>query len=141
MSNARLAIRFDVLLILLVAYTAASLFHYSHNAEFLDEYPNMPAWLSRTKVYGAWLGVTAVGLVGYLLVRWRYLLPGLVVLAVYGLLGLDGLGHYAVAPVSAHTLTMNLSIWLEAITAVLLLVAVATFMLRLSWQHHESVRK
>ena len=141
MSNARLAIRFDVLLILLVAYTAASLFHYSHNAEFLDEYPNMPAWLSRTKVYGAWLGVTAVGLVGYLLVRWRYLLPGLVVLAVYGLLGLDGLGHYAVAPVSAHTLTMNLSIWLEAITAVLLLVAVATFMLRLSRQHHESVRK
>lgn len=141
MSNARLAIRFDVLLILLVAYTAASLFHYSHNAEFLDEYPNMPAWLSRTKVYGAWLGVTAVGLVGYLLVRWRYLLPGLVVLAVYGLLGLDGLGHYVVAPVSAHTLTMNLSIWLEAITAVLLLVAVATFMLRLSWQHHESVRK
>ena len=141
MSNARLAIRFDVLLILLAAYTAASLFHYSHNAEFLDEYPNMPAWLSRTKVYGAWLGVTAVGLVGYLLVRWRYLLPGLVVLAVYGLLGLDGLGHYAVAPVSAHTLTMNLSIWLEAITAVLLLVAVATFMLRLSRQHHESVRK
>jgi hypothetical protein len=141
MSNERPAIRIEVLLILLVAYGAASLFHYSHNAEFLHDYPNMPAWLSRAQVYGAWLGVTAVGAVGYLLVRWRYPLPGLIVLAVYGLLGLDGLGHYAVAPLSAHTLTMNLTIWLEAATAVLLIAAVATFMLGLSRQHRESVRK
>ena len=132
MSSARPAIRLDVLLILLVAYGAASLFHYSHNAEFLNEYPNMPAWLSRAQVYSAWLGVTAVGLAGYFLVRWRYQLPGLIVLAVYGLLGLDGLGHYAVAAPSAHTLTMNLTIWLEVVTAVLLLTAVVSFILRLS---------
>jgi hypothetical protein len=141
MGNERPAVRIDVLLILLVAYAAASLFHYSHNAEFLHEYPNMPAWLSRAQVYGAWVGVTAVGVVGYLLVRWRYLLSGLIVLAVYGLLGLDGLGHYAVAPRSAHTLTMNLTIWLEVVTAVLLIAAVVTFMLRLARKHQESVRK
>lgn len=141
MSSERPAIRSDVLLILLLAYGAASLFHYIHNAEFLNEYPNMPAWLSRAQVYTAWLGVTAIGSLGYFLVRWRYQLPGLVVLAVYGLLGLDGLGHYAVAPVSAHTLTMNLTIWLEAATAVLLLTVVASFMLRLSREHHENVRR
>jgi len=137
MSSPRPAIQPDVLLVLLVAYGAASLFHYSHNAEFLNEYPNLPAWLSRAQVYGAWLGVTAVGLIGYFLVRWRYQLPGLIVLAVYGLLGLDGLGHYAVAPPSAHTLTMNLTVWLEVVTAVLLLAAVATFMFKLSRQGHK----
>ena len=129
MSSERSVIRIDLLLIFLIAYAAASLFHYSHNAEFLNEYPNMPAWLSRAQVYTAWLGVTAVGLMGYFLIRWRYQFPGLIVLAVYGLLGLDGLGHYAVAPPSAHTLTMNLTIWLEVATAVLLLTAVTSFIL------------
>ena len=141
MSKAGPAIRLDVLLVLLIAYGAASLFHYSHNAEFLNEYPNLPAWLSRAQVYGAWLSVTAVGLVGYFLVRWRYRLLGLIVLAVYGVLGLDGLGHYAVAPPSAHTLTMNLTIWLEVVTAVLLLAAVASFMLKLPRERHERVSR
>lgn len=136
MSSERAAIRIDVLLIFLVVYAAASLFHYSHNAEFLNEYTNMPAWLSRAQVYTAWLGVTAIGLVGYFVVRWRYQIAGLFVLAVYGLLGLDGLGHYAVAPPSAHTLTMHITIWLEVATAALLLASVVTCMLRLSQQHH-----
>jgi hypothetical protein len=140
MSSERPEIRLDVLLIFLVAHAAASLVHYGHNAEFLNDYPNMPAWLSRAQVCAAWLSVTAVGLVGYLLVRSRYQLLGLTVLAVYGLLGLDGLGHYAIAPLSAHTLTMNLTIWLEVATAVLLLVAVASFMLRLSRTRHGNAR-
>lgn len=141
MNSEHRAIRIDVLLILVVAYAGASLFHYSHNAEFLTEYPNMPAWLSRVQVYTAWLGVTAIGLVGYLLLRSRYQVVGLLVLAAYGLLGLDGLGHYAVAPLSAHTLTMNLTIWLEVTTALLLLTAVATLLMRLSLQHHNNVRE
>lgn len=33
--------------------------------------------------------------VGYLLIRWRHDFIGLMVLALYGLLGLDSLGHYA----------------------------------------------
>jgi hypothetical protein len=51
MSNERPAIRIDLLLIFLLAYGAASLFHHVHNAEFLNEYPNMPTWLSRAQVY------------------------------------------------------------------------------------------
>ena len=43
MSGERPAIRIDVLLSFLLAYGAASLFHHIHNAEFLSEYPNMPA--------------------------------------------------------------------------------------------------
>jgi hypothetical protein len=130
MSAERPAIRIDVLLISLLAYGAASLFHHVHNAEFLAEYPNMPAALSRGWVYAAWLGVTAVGLTGYVLHRRGYRLAGLAVLGVYGLLGLYGLAHYTLAPSSAHTLTMNLTIWLEVATAVLLLITVSGLLLK-----------
>ena len=112
-----------VLLILLLTYGAASLFHYAHNAEFLADYPNLPAWISRTKIYVAWLGGTAIGLIGYLLVHRGYQLVGLAVIAVYAALGFDGLGHYSLAPLSAYTTTMNLTIWLESATAALLLIA------------------
>jgi hypothetical protein len=130
MAGQRQAVRADRLSFLLLAYGAASLFHYAHNAAFLDAYPNMPAWLSSARVYAAWLCVTGIGLFGYLLVRRGYRLAGLVVIAVYGALGLDGLGHYGLAPISAHTFTMNLTIWLEAVTAVLLLVTVADLVVR-----------
>ena len=135
MSSEPQTIRIDVLLILLIAYGAASLLHYGHNAVVLDDYPNLPTWLSRTQIYAAWLVVTAVGLVGWFLTRRGYQLPGLIVLAVYGLLGLDGLGHYAAAPLSAHTFAMNLTIGLEVATAVLLLTAVTSFLLRRSRAH------
>lgn len=129
MGSTRLAGRLDVLPICLIAYTAASLFHYSHNAEFLNDYPNLPVWLSRAQVYSAWFAVTAIGATGYWLRRSQYQLAGLLVLALYGLLGLDGLGHYVVAPMAAHTLLMNFSICFEVATAVLLLTAIGHSML------------
>ena len=73
----------------------------------------------------AWLGVTAVGVLGYLLVRRGYRLSGLSVIAVYAALGFDGLGHYTLAPLSAHTATMNMTIWLEVATAALVFFAAA----------------
>lgn len=130
MSSERPTMHFSLLPILLLTYGAASLVHYAHNAEFLIDYPNMPAWLSPARVYAAWLGVTAIGLVGFLLICRGYQLTGLAVSGVYGVLGLDGLGHYTLASLSAHTFTMNLTIWLEAATAVLLLTAVVSMMLR-----------
>ena len=45
---------------------AASLVHFTHNAEFLGEYPDLPAWISRMLVYAVWCGLSSVGLVGYL---------------------------------------------------------------------------
>jgi len=118
------------LLILALAYGAASLFHHIHNAEFLDEYPGLPGWLSRGRVYAAWLGVTAVGLTGYALLRSRHRIAGLAVLGIYAAFGLDGLGHYAIAPLSAHTVTMHLTIGLEVATALLLITAVASGIVR-----------
>lgn len=64
-------------------------------------------------------------MLGYFLHRGGHARSGLVCIAVYGVLGFGGLDHYVVAPVSAHTLTMNLTIALEAVTAAVLLFAVA----------------
>ena len=79
-------------------------------------------------VYVAWIAITAIGVVGYLLFRYQYRKIGLLVLAVYAMFGFDGLAHYSLAPMSAHTATMNLTIWLEAATAGLFLITVAIFL-------------
>jgi hypothetical protein len=110
---------------LLALYALASLVHFVHNAEYLAAYPNLPAWLSRSQIYGTWCGITAVGLVGYTLYR-RDRVIGPWLLVLYTSLGFDGLVHYRRAPLAAHTLAMNLTIWSEVAAATLALVAVFT---------------
>jgi hypothetical protein len=112
----------SALLVALLACAAATLVHHLHNAEFLGAYPNMPAWLSPLGVYAAWLGASAVGFAGYGLLRRGYRLVGTALLVAYGIYCLDGLVHYTLAPVSAHTLGMNLTIWAEAAAGAALLV-------------------
>ena len=109
------------LLWLMALYCAASLTHFAHNAEYLADYPNLPAWLTRWQVYVAWLGVTAIGAVGYRVRRAGHELAGLALIGLYAALGFDGLLHYGRAPLAAHTPTMNLTIWLEVAAAALLL--------------------
>lgn len=112
------------LLILLFTYAAASLVHFTHNAEFLADYPNLPISWTRLGVYAAWLTVTAIGVGGWALVSSGYQLIGLLVLMVYAALGLDSLGHYVVATLSSHTPIMNLTILLEVTTAALVFIEV-----------------
>ena len=110
------------LLTFALLYTAASLVHFIHNAEYLADYPNLPTTWTRVGVYLAWLGMTAIGAVGVLLVLRGLRVLGLLVLVVYALLGMDSLGHYVVAPFAAHSATMNVTILLEVSAAALLLV-------------------
>jgi hypothetical protein len=74
--------------------------------------------------------MTAPGVVGYLLVRAGYRFAGLALLAIYAVLGFDGLTHYGLAPLAAHSAAMNASIWLESAAAALLLAAVASLAAR-----------
>ena len=74
----------------------------------------MPAWLTRAGVYTAWLGTTAVGVLGWWLRR-------RVLVALYACYGLGALTHYAVAPFAAHTPAMHLTIGFEAAAAAALL--------------------
>jgi hypothetical protein len=117
------------LLVFLAVYCGASLIHFVHNAELISEYPNLPVWLTRAKVYLAWSAITSVGFAGLLLLR-RGLRPlGLLLIAGYAALGFDGLGHYSRAPVSAHTFTMNATIWFEVVAAAALLTVAVALML------------
>src|SRR3954469_1613871 len=100
----------DGLLAALVACTIATLAHHVHNAEFLETYPNMPKWLSPELVYLAWLGATAVGIGGYLLLRAGARVTGACAACVCSV----RCGHP----------TMNGTILLEAATGVVLVVAV-----------------
>jgi hypothetical protein len=109
--------------LLLAAYFLTSLGHFAHNAEFLCEYPNLPTWLTRAKVYAVWLAITSVGLVGLILIKNKLIATGLLLIAAYAALGFDGLGHYAVAPMALHTLSANVTILSEVATAALLLPA------------------
>ena len=117
-------------LVLVAAYFITSLGHFAHNAEYLCEYPNLPAWLTRTKVYAAWLAITSVGLVGFILIKNKLIPAGLLLVAVYAALGFDGLGHYAVAPMAHHTLGANITILSEVAAAALLLPATVYLLVR-----------
>jgi hypothetical protein len=117
-------------IILVAAYFATSLGHFAHNAEFICEYPNLPAWLTRAKVYAAWLAITSVGLLGFILMHNKLVVAGLLLVAIYAALGFDGLGHYAVAPMELHTLGANITILSEVVAAALLLPATVYLLLR-----------
>jgi hypothetical protein len=106
------------------AHCIASLIHFTHNAVFLDDYPNLPTWLTPAGVYASWLGLTAVGITGLALVRYGLRRAGLSVLVLYAFLGFGGLDHYTLASIHAHTLAMNVTIGLETLTASFLLFAV-----------------
>ena len=118
------------LALLLLLYAAASLVHFVHNAEFIAGYPNLPAAWSRSDIYVAWLALSAIGAAGWLLLARGYRVIGLMALAGYAALGLDSLGHYLLAPLSAHTFGMNATILLEVTAAALVLVEVSRHLVR-----------
>ncbi len=109
--------------VLLALYFVASLTHFAHNAEYIAFYPNMPAWLTREQVYLAWLAVSSLGVAGLLVLRLGWHAAGAALLAAYGAMGLDGLGHYTLALCSEHTLATNLTIWFEVVSGVGLAIA------------------
>jgi hypothetical protein len=117
--------RDSALLTVILLYGALSLAHFLHNAVYLQLYPNMPAWLTPVGVLASWLVITAIGALGYWLFRRGLKAIGLVTIAIYAALGFGGLDHYAIAPVSAHSLAMNATIVGEVIAASALLVVTA----------------
>jgi hypothetical protein len=111
---------------LLALYAGASLVHFTHNAEYLAQYPNLPASWTRADVYYAWGCVTMIGLVGYGLYRAGFTRLALTVLAIYAGFGFDGLLHYTRAPMAHHTAAMNFTIWAEVVAATVFLINLAS---------------
>jgi hypothetical protein len=77
-----------------------------------------------------WFAVTAVGVFGWLSLARGFTGAGLLLLALYSALGLDSLGHYALAPMAAHTMAMNSSILVEVAAAALVLLEVLRLLVR-----------
>jgi hypothetical protein len=123
-----------ILLALLVAYGLASLVHFIHNAEFLADYPGMPSSWTREGVYLVWLAMTLIGVVGWLLATRGFQVAGLLLVALYAVCGLDSLGHYVLAPLSAHTAAMNSTILLEVTAAALVLAETLRLLARRLFQ-------
>ena len=109
----------------MLAYCCASLLHFAHNGIYVDEYPNLPAPITVPVIIATWLGITAIGVIGYLIRRSGRELIGLGVIAAYAAFGFDGFAHYTLAAMAAHTVAMNVTIWGEAIAATMLLAVVA----------------
>ena len=63
-------------------------------------------------------------MLGYFLYRRVSRVAGLITLAAYAALGFAGLDHYVVAPVSAHSAVMNITIITEVAAATALLIFV-----------------
>jgi hypothetical protein len=118
------------LLASMIVYGGASLVHFVHNAMYLEAYPNMPEWLTPSGVMAAWLAIAITGVVGYWLFSSGATKVGLVVMALYAALGFAGLDHYAMAPVSAHSLAISATIVTEITAASVLLVVIALTALR-----------
>ena len=116
---------------LMAVYFLATLAHFAHNAEFIAFYPNMPQSLTRETVYLAWLAITAIGVAALIATRFGLPVLGAVLLAAYGAMGLDGLGHYLLALCSEHTLATNLTIWFEVVAGVALLLTSSVLTKRL----------
>ena len=112
------------LLALVVVHASASLVHFVHNATFLADYPNMPGWITPGGVYAAWLVEAAIGAAGVILFLRGRTMIGQALIAFYAVLGFAGLDHYTLASISAHTLAMNATIWLETATGLVLLAFV-----------------
>ena len=114
----------DTLPWIFILYSAATLLHFAHNAEYLAQYPHLPASWSRGDVYAAWGGLMALGLAGYGLYALGSRGIGRMILGLYAILGFGGLLHYTRAPMAHHSAMMNLTIWAEALTGSLLLANV-----------------
>ena len=116
--------------LLVVVFFAANLTHFVHNAEYIAYYPGMPSWLTREKVYLAWVAGASIGLSGLLVYRTKLKVLGLALVAAYGALGIEGLAHYTLALCSDHTLATNLTIWFEVLAGLSLMLASATLICR-----------
>jgi hypothetical protein len=90
----------------------------------------MPEWLTPFGVMLCWLVIAIIGAIGYWLFGSGSAKLGLAVMALYAALGFAGLDHYAIAPVSAHSLAMSATIVAEVIAASVLLVAITWTALR-----------
>lgn len=110
------------LVALVAANLIASILHFGDNILHFHQYPE-PKWISSPHIVDAlWFVITPLLLLGWWLARRRHRWPSIAAFWLYGGLSLFVLGHYRFAAPSELSFRINLLIWLEAMTALILIL-------------------
>ena len=105
---------------LLIASIISTGIHFTDNYLFIEEYPQ-PAWITAPSIYQSWLILTAVGVTGYWLYRYRKFWFACICLFIYSVTGLASLGHYFYRPLFQFSLKMHIFIWTDGLTGLAVL--------------------
>jgi tryptophan-rich sensory protein len=117
--------------VLVVAVLLASVVHFSDNAVRFARFPE-PRWISSPHVVMiVWLAITPLLLGGWWLAHRRRFRGARIALQLYAGASLLVLGHYAYPAPAPLTLSMHAGIALNAIAALVLLLATPTILHRM----------
>jgi hypothetical protein len=109
------------LLILLVMNIVITAFHYTDNFIDFEHYPS-PAWITQQGVWLAWIILTAIGIIGYVLYIKRVFWLAYISIAIYSITGAFSPGHYFFPAKVPFSFKMHTFIWLDAIAGAAILV-------------------
>lgn len=103
-----------------------SILHYVDNIMYFEHHPE-PKWLNADLVDYFWFFMTPFSLIGlYLFYKNKYTM-GFIAIVLYCLMSLLVLGHYNYTPFFEISFKIHLFIWLEAISAFVLLIYIFSY--------------
>lgn len=100
---------------ILGASLVSTVLHYTDNYINIEHYPQ-PEWIDRTVVWAAWLGFTAFGVAGYVLLRRGAFAVAGACFLVYSYTALSSLGHYWFGDFAEFDTRMHALIWMDGLT-------------------------
>uniref|UniRef100_A0A0C1R2C3 Uncharacterized protein n=2 Tax=Tolypothrix TaxID=111782 RepID=A0A0C1R2C3_9CYAN len=109
-----------LLKILLIVSVISTGIHFTDNYLFIEKYPQ-PSWITAPSIYQSWLVLTAVGIVGYWLYKYRKFWSAYACLVVYSFTGLASPGHYLYGSWSQFSTKMHLFIWTDGLSGLAIL--------------------
>lgn len=109
-----------VLLTVLIASIIITSIHYTHNAIFVDVYPE-PDWFTTSGVFMTWIVMSLVGIVGYWLYTQKKILLSYLCLAIYSLTGLSSSAHYLYGGMLDFSIMMHAFIWSDVLAGLIVL--------------------
>lgn len=108
------------LLIVLALNVVSTMFHYTDNALFLNQYPG-PEWFTPAVVLIAWFTMTPFGLVGYWLYTKELFWAAYLCLSFYSITSVASPGHYLFPAIAPFSLKMHTLIWFDALAGLALI--------------------
>ncbi|MDZ8050890.1 MAG: hypothetical protein RMX68_023480 [Aulosira sp. ZfuVER01] len=109
-----------LLKMLLITSIISTAIHFTDNYLFIERYPQ-PVWITASSIYQSWLILTAIGITGYWLYKYRRFWLAYACLLVYSFTGLVSPGHYFYGNLSQFSAKMHLFIWTDALTSLAIL--------------------